>query len=133
MPLAALNQHGKIAGSAHLQKNLIKLNKTLFLQNKQAFIEQVIPHEVAHIICFQRFGKVKPHGLEWRSIMQIIFNIPADVTHKFDVKNVGMKEFAYRCDCSELMLSATRHNKVTRGAQRYRCQKCHTILQACVA
>ncbi len=131
IPSVALNQHGKIAGSAHLQKNLIKLNRKLFLQNQHAFVEQVIPHEVAHIVCFQKFGKVKPHGPEWQSVMRLVFNIPAEVTHKFDVKNVGMREFAYQCNCSELMLSATRHNKVTRGRQQYRCQKCRAILQAC--
>nr|WP_297348952.1 SprT family zinc-dependent metalloprotease [uncultured Glaciecola sp.] len=129
VPSVILNQRGKIAGSAYLHKNEIKLNKTLFQQNFDDFLHQVIPHEVAHIICYQKFGKVKPHGIEWQSIMRSLFNLDAHVTHKFDVADVGMQDFAYRCDCDNLiMLSIVRHNKVTRGKQRYRCQKCKSLL-----
>jgi SprT protein len=129
MPSVIINQRGKIAGSAYLHKNVIKLNKTLFKQNFDDFLHQVIPHEMAHIICYQKFGKVKPHGIEWQSIMRSIFNLDAHVTHKFDVADVGMQDFAYRCDCDSLiMLSIIRHNKVTRGKQRYRCQKCKSLL-----
>ena len=130
-PTITLNQRGKIAGSAHLQKNLIKLNKTLFVQNFDEFKRQVIPHEVAHLVCFQKFGKVKPHGSEWKSIMRAVFNLDAAVTHKFDVASVGMQEYTYRCDCPELIkLSAIRHNKVMNGKQQYRCQKCKAVVSA---
>ncbi len=129
VPSVILNQRGRIAGSAYLHRNVIKLNKTLFIQNFDDFLHQVIPHEVAHIISYQKFGKVKPHGIEWQSIMRSVFNLDAHVTHKFDVANVGMQDFAYRCDCNNLiMLSVVRHNKVTRGKQRYRCQKCKSLL-----
>jgi SprT protein len=129
VPSVILNQRGKIAGSAYLHRNVIKLNKTLFKQNFDDFLHQVIPHEVAHIISYQKFGKVKPHGIEWQSIMRSVFNLDAHVTHKFDVADVGMQDFAYQCDCNNLiMLSVVRHNKVTRGKQRYRCQKCKSLL-----
>lgn len=131
LPSVSLCQRGKIAGSAHLQKNMIKLNKKLFIQNQEAFAQQVIPHEVAHIVCFQKFGKVKPHGKEWQAIMRLVFNLDAEVTHKFNVANVGMQEFAYKCVCNTVMLSAIRHNKVQRGKQQYRCQKCKEVLEAC--
>jgi SprT protein len=131
-PTATLNQRGKIAGSAHLQKNIIKLNRKLFIQNYDDFLQQVIPHEVAHIICYQQFARVKPHGLEWQSVMRSVFKLDAHVTHKFDVTDVGMQDFAYQCKCNELiMLSVVRHNKVTRGVQQYRCQKCKVVLTPC--
>ena len=129
MPSVSLNQRGKIAGSAHLQKNVIKLNKKLFIQNFEDFLHQVIPHEVAHLICYQQFGEVKPHGIEWQGIMRSLFNLDAHVTHKYDVTDIGMQNFAYQCDCNKLiMLSTVRHNKVSRGKQRYRCQKCKSLL-----
>ncbi|MEQ3652594.1 MAG: SprT-like domain-containing protein, partial [Glaciecola sp.] len=68
LPMLNLKQRGKIAGSAHLQKNLIKLNLSLFEDNIDEFIQQVIPHEVAHIVCYQLYGKVKPHGREWQAV-----------------------------------------------------------------
>lgn len=129
LPSISLNQRGKIAGSAYLQKNIIKLNRMLFTQNIDAFKQQVIPHEVAHLVCYKQFGKVKPHGDEWQSVMRKVFDLQPEVRHKFDVTNVGMREFPYHCECSELiMLSAIRHNKVARGKQQYRCQKCKTLL-----
>ena len=129
IPSIMLNQRGKIAGSAHLQKNIIKLNRVLFVQNTDAFEQQVIPHEVAHLVCYQKFGHVKPHGEEWRSVMRNIYKLTPAVTHKFDVTNVGMKEFSYKCECAMgVMLSAIRHNKVLRGTQQYRCQKCRSLL-----
>jgi SprT protein len=132
IPKVNLNQRGKIAGSAHLQKNLIKLNKKLFIQNFDDFLHQVIPHEVAHIICYQQFGRVKPHGVEWQSLMRSLFQLDAHVTHKFDVSNIGMQDFAYQCECNDLiLLSVVRHNKVKRGTQQYRCQKCRTVLTPC--
>ena len=132
IPTVNLHQRGKIAGSAHLQKNLIKLNRKLFIQNFDDFLQQVIPHEVAHIICYQQFGRVKPHGAEWQSLMRSLFQLDAHVTHKFDVSNVGMQDFAYQCECNVLiMLSVVRHNKVMRGTQQYRCQKCKAVLTPC--
>jgi SprT protein len=132
IPEVNLNQRGKIAGSAHLQKNLIKLNRKLFIQNFDDFLQQVIPHEIAHIICYQQFGRVKPHGVEWQSLMRSLFKIDAHVTHKFDVSDVGMQDFAYQCECNEIiMLSVVRHNKVRRGTQRYRCHKCKAVLTPC--
>lgn len=132
VPKVNLNQRGKVAGSVHLQKNLIKLNRKLFIQNFDDFLRQVVPHEVAHIICYQQFGRVKPHGVEWQSLMRSLFQLDAHVTHKFDVSAVGMQDFAYQCECNSLiMLSVVRHNKVNRGTQQYRCQKCKTVLTPC--
>jgi SprT protein len=129
IPEVNLKQRGKIAGTAHLQRNLIKLNCILYAENRKVFTEEVIPHEVAHIVCFQRFGKVKPHGKEWQQVMRSVFNLSPEVTHSLDVKNVGLQQFEYRCECpGAILLSSIRHNKVRRGKQQYRCRTCKAIL-----
>ena len=33
-------------------------------------LEEVLVHEVAHLVCFWRHGRVRPHGREWRALMQ---------------------------------------------------------------
>ena len=130
LPSLSLNQRGKIAGSAHLQKNHIKLNLSLFADNTAEFVDQVIPHEVAHIICHQLYGKVKPHGKEWQAIMRSVFQIPALVTHRLDVSKVGISEYEYKCQCpGEIKLSAIRHNRVIKGKQQYRCRRCKAVLE----
>ena len=126
-PNYLFNQRGRIAGSAHLQRNMIKFNVVLFLNNQQEFIENVVPHEVAHLIAFQLYGRVKPHGKEWQTIMETVFNVEASTTHSFDVDDVTGKKFHYRCDCREHELTVRRHNKILKGA-RYLCKNCRGAL-----
>ncbi|MCE0494135.1 SprT family zinc-dependent metalloprotease [Vibrio salinus] len=129
-PLPEINfrLRGKSAGKAYLQKNEIRLNKRLFSDNYQAFIDEVIPHELAHLVAFQYFGKVKPHGKEWKYIMSEVFGSPARATHQFDVSAVAGKQFTYQCHCSTHLLSIRRHNNVQRGKAEYRCRRCLTPL-----
>ena len=133
LPNINLRQRGTIAGSAHLSRNLIKLNSTLFSQNRDYFIEQVIPHELAHILVYQMHWpkRVRPHGKEWKFIMQEVFHKQALVKHSLDVSSVGMRQVAYHCSCSRVMLSIIRHNKVVKGKQTYVCKECHQTLIEC--
>ena len=126
-PAYHFNQRGRSAGSAHLQRNIIKFNPILFSQNKQQFINQVVDHEVAHLIAYQHYGKVRPHGKEWQHIMVNIFNCPATTTHSLDIKDVIGKQFNYQCLCSTHQLTIRRHNKVLRG-EKYICRKCRGVL-----
>lgn len=123
------NQRGRSAGTAHLQKNLIKFNPILYQQNKAIFIDHVVAHEVAHLITYQLFAKVKPHGKEWQQIMREVFQLPANTTHQLDIKDVQGKLFAYRCACREHQLTIRRHNNIIKGTC-YRCLKCGTTLTA---
>ena len=128
-PTYLFNQRGKSAGTAHLQRNIIKFNAILFKQNKEVFINQVVAHEVAHIIAYQQYGKVRPHGREWQHIMEVIFNCPATTTHSLDISDVIGKQFSYQCLCSTHQLTIRRHNKILKGTQ-YLCKKCGGILKA---
>ena len=127
-PEYLFNQRGRAAGTAHLHRNWLKLNPVLFLQNKAAFFDQVIPHEVAHLVAFQCFGKVLPHGVEWKAIMQKIFYKPTLTTHNLNIDDVVGQQFDYRCHCQQHKLTIRRHNKVLKGEQ-YRCRRCGSILK----
>lgn len=127
-PTVLLNQRGNVAGTAHLQKNLIKLNRTLLVDNFEEFLTEVIPHEVAHIVTFQLFGRVKPHGKEWQSVMHNVYKIPATVRHKMDTSKTQGKMFDYKCLCGTVKLTVRRHNKVVRKQQIYSCRACQQEL-----
>jgi len=127
-PEYLFNQRGRAAGTAHLQRNLIKINPTLFINNREAFFQQVIPHEVAHLIVFQHYGKVRPHGREWQHVMVNIFQRPAETTHQFDTQAVVGKQFNYRCACTTHQLSIIRHNRVLKGTS-YLCRHCKSPLR----
>ncbi len=130
MPNVDYRLRGVKAGVAYLQQNEIKLNRTLLLENDTAFINQVVPHELAHLIVYQVFGRVKPHGKEWQAVMTQLFGLPADTCHQFDVESVQGKTFVYWCGCQIHQLSIRRHNKIQREGVLYFCRKCHGRLFA---
>lgn len=124
-------QRGTTAGSACLQKWEIRLNPVLLTENGEQFIQDVIPHELAHLLVYRRFGRVAPHGKAWQWMMSTVLGMPAARTHQFDVTSVRSRTFTYRCQCKTAHeLTVRRHNKVLRGESQYLCRHCKSVLVA---
>ncbi|MCG7874030.1 MAG: SprT-like domain-containing protein [Candidatus Thiodiazotropha lotti] len=108
----------------------IRYNSTLLAQYGEKFLEQTVPHEVAHLLARRLYGQsIKPHGSEWRSIMSY-FNVPANRCHSFDTSQSAarsMRYFDYHCLCRQHKLSAIRHNRIISGVT-YLCQTCGSSL-----
>lgn len=123
-PKVCYKQKGTIAGSASFNRWEIQLNSTLLIENGQIFIDEVIPHELAHLISFRYFGKVAPHGHEWKYIMTAILGVPAKRTHSFNILSVQTSSWLYRCKCQQHLLTIRRHNRVVQGKAEYLCRCC---------
>lgn len=129
LPTLSYKQRGRIAGSALLQKNVIKLNPKLFAENTDYFLSHIIAHELAHILVFQLYGLgVKPHGKEWKKVMLEVFALAPKVTHSLDTSSGELKSFLYQCSCQQIPLTLIRHNKVQKGKQSYICRICKESL-----
>ncbi|MEI2265613.1 SprT family zinc-dependent metalloprotease [Erwinia sp. CGal63] len=123
-PKLVYQQRGTAAGTAWLESWEIRLNPVLLLENQQAFINEVVPHELAHLLVWKHFGRVAPHGKEWKWMMESVLEVPARRTHQFAVESVRSRSFPYRCACQQHQLTVRRHNRVTRGESEYRCVHC---------
>lgn len=127
LPAVTFRKSGKNAGTAFLQQNRINFNPVLFIHNADAFIDNVIPHEICHLLTYQIFGRVKPHGIEWQMLMRDLYNAEPSTTHTFDLTALNLKTFTYHCLCGEVPLTIRRHNKILKGTQ-YRCKRCKQFL-----
>lgn len=112
----------------------IRYNPLIAAQVFEDFIARTVPHEVAHYAVEKSFpGKrVKPHGLEWQSMMRA-FGLEPSVRHTYDLSRVPVRRqrrYMYTCDCREHQLSATRHNRVQYREASYLCNQCGSKLKS---
>lgn len=142
VPDIRFDLRGKSAGQARFEflrayglvkktNATIRFNRVLMEENPDAFIDEVAPHETAHVIAHQLYGrKIKPHGQEWQMIMRSVLKREPSVTHRFDISRASPKPHIYSCECHGLThpLSAIRHNRVVRKQSSYLCRKCNTTL-----
>ena len=129
-PRLVYQQRGTSAGTAWLDTYEIRLNPVLLMENPQAFIDEVVPHELAHLLVWKTFGRVAPHGKEWKWMMESVLGVPAHRTHSFALESVRRNTFPYHCQCQQHQLTIRRHNRVVRGEASYRCVKCGEPLVA---
>lgn len=126
---------GRTAGCALLRQNRIRLNPVLLMENEADFIKNTVPHEVAHLINHTIHGfAVKPHGPEWRGIMEDL-GLPPTRCHNYDIANARVRRpwrqqrYLYSCACGAHPVTQTVHNRIRRG-QEYGCNSCGIILVA---
>lgn len=128
-PLVWLDLRGQCAGQAHFGRGGLRFNPVLFDDNRRAFLVEVVPHEMAHWLVYHLEGheRMRPHGKEWRTVMQRLFGLEPRVTHAFDTRRASPVPHRYRCGCREYAFSPQRHGLARRG-RVYRCRRCAQTL-----
>ena len=121
---------GVAAGRAYYYGNHIKLNPVLLHENRETFIKQTVPHEVAHLIAFQVYGsRIRPHGKEWASVMNL-FGCPANRCHSYDVTPAHTrKTYEVKCGCKTHSVTSIRYNRMVKGISSYKCVYCKQTLR----
>lgn len=122
------NLKGSCAGSyvrqlSTLEEHL-RLNEELMFRFPSQVLDQTLPHEIAHYVCYHVYGdKVPPHGREWRSIM-IEFGCRPDTYHRMPVvKAAHNRGWVYECRCGPRHLPP-RQQELVYSSKGMRCRKC---------
>jgi len=121
---------GRTAGDACGRTGTIRYNAELLERHGDRFLEEIVPHEVAHVVVGRLFpGRRRPHGPEWRAVMAF-FGAPARSCHAFETtpaRKVG--RVPYRCACAQPHLLTPRaHRRIRRGHATYHCVRCRETL-----
>jgi len=118
---------GKCAGRAYLTTWEIGINKILLEENGEDYINVTIPHEVAHLVVYQIYGKRIVHGKEWKNIMHL-FGLEPEIYHNYDTTNATVRtvkrEYVYKCACRTANFTATRHRRSKNFGGLYYCKTC---------
>jgi SprT protein len=120
---------GSTGGQSIYSKKQLRFNRKLAIDNEPEYMQNVIPHEVAHFVTKFKYGSsVSPHGKEWKKILIEVFRVPPKVRHHMDVSKVKIVRRKYKyicaaCDGKEYLVGKTKHLAVLRGNVLY-CPKC---------
>lgn len=111
----------------------IELNKHALEEKFEHMMEDVIPHEVAHLVCYANYHvrgkKIKPHGREWKAICSRLGGRPAAISkEKYSTLESAKKRTIYRYvytldDGSNVMIPGPTHKKIQLGKIYSTCSK----------
>lgn len=128
---------GRCAGQAKVDiigETSLRINQQLLAENREDFLTNTIPHEVAHLVVNWQSGKnrqrPRPHGPEWRSVMRNCFGLEPRRCHNYQTSpaRIVPRAFLYSCNCREHHLTSIMHNKITHSYQAL-CKACRTPLK----
>jgi SprT protein len=103
-----------------------RFNLEIAKNNREHYLKQVIPHEIAHQLNRIKYGyNVKPHGREWQNIMIVVFGLTPERCHSYETQAARKvsRPYVYKCNCREFHLTSIIHNRMLQGQTRI-CLKC---------
>lgn len=121
---------GRAAGSARYlplpNRAEVRINRDLLLRYPRRVIGQTVPHEIAHVAAGWRYGpRIKPHGREWRFVMQTVFGKVADTCHEMQALPANPTNYAIaHCGCDNPHFLPPRKALAAQVEGRLRCGRC---------
>jgi len=112
-------------------KRYFRVNLQIAKDNLEDYLKETIPHEFCHYYANANYGRVQPHGDEWKRAMIVIFGISPRRCHNYDVSNAQrrtVQRYAYSCGCRIHRITSMKHNKLQRNPKQYICNICKNYL-----
>jgi SprT protein len=116
-------------GDANYSKMRIRLSVPLWERANAQEREQVVAHEMCHIVASHKYGDhIKAHGGEWRACMMVA-GYPPDRCHSVDRTGLRKtrKTCETRCGCGLHMVTPKVFGRVVKGSM-YTCRRCNQKL-----
>lgn len=89
-PKILFEKRGTVAAVANSDNWYININPVLLNENTDDFIENTVPHEVAHLACDKIYPEQRHsrnlHGPQWKEMMGIL-GAKVETFHTYDVTN----------------------------------------------
>ncbi len=132
-PSVGFTVRGTNGGTANTGSWHVNFNMGLLVDNMDEYINQTIPHEVAHLVTFaihgQEFKRTRrgyirvSHGKNFYAVMRT-FGVKETRCHKMDTSKVktatrNVKKFGVQCPCcqEEFTVGTVRMKKILNGAR----------------
>ena len=134
-PILRFDLTGQAAGQAVWRPGkvpVLRFNLVLAHRHTADFVERTVAHEVAHLVTAACFGATRPHGREWKAVMALFGIRDASRCHDYSLDESQVRRqrrWSYRCDCTDHLLSTTRHKRVEDNRARYQCRQCGSVLR----
>lgn len=131
-PAVTFDVKGTCGGTANGSQWKVSFNAILLKENWEEYMNDTIPHEVAHLVVYElygveyrrtRTGRVQriSHGPRWKGVMRD-FGCEPKRTHDMDVSNARQgkrtkTKYLYRCShCgAEITIGPKYHKDIQRG------------------
>lgn len=113
-------------GRCYPDRQLIRLHEDLRDRDAQQVLHEVICHEAAHIVAFERHGRgIRPHGPEWADLVRAAgvparTRIPCEVELDAGTNGRARSQATYEHRCP--VCQTVRYAK--RPVRRWRCAAC---------
>lgn len=135
-PVCLFDLRGRCAGQARANPGMppqLRFNLAMAAVQPRRYLDETVPHEVAHLVAAACFGRnIPPHGEHWRSVMRHFGIRDPRRCHDYEVVESQVRRqrrWTYDCGCRSHELTTTRHNRVRAGRARYVCRDCGLTLQ----
>lgn len=107
---------------------MIKINMEIFKNNMNSYLDRTVRHELAHLIDTYLYGRTKPHGRNWKTVMHTLGDRNPTVCHTYNMDNVEVRRlknrYIYACDCMEHSITIIRHRRALDRIKTYVCRTC---------
>ena len=129
------NLSGRVGGWAqakgHPRRYTVRFNHDMLLRETDEMVNVVVPHELAHIVCYMRPELGRNHDAGWQRVDRSLGGT-GNRTHDMDVVYGHGKTYEYTTDRGQKVRMNERHHALVQAGRPLRYRKgLGTVTQAC--